>query len=232
MKRLQFLATLIYCALAGGQASGDTTYYLLVFSSQKPLINAARYSHSFATFVRVDGAGWGQLHIQSVTISWLPETLKLRPLKLNPEPGVLLDLNSTLNWTEENGTRNSLRRSLHCRILHKSRETPMSNALHPFPSAGQESAEGDGAKACPGPRPKPTIWSKTAGVSELCTLSVVAREKPRAETGKHSHAEPPNALTNRVAGPAGFNAQSSRLTPTARRPGEVATPRAFRMKEQ
>jgi hypothetical protein len=72
--------------------------------------NIPKYSHSFATFVRVarspaHPAGcWVEAH----TISWLPETLDIRLVRLRPETGRNFDLETTLTAVEEMGDRVSL----------------------------------------------------------------------------------------------------------------------------
>src|SRR5437764_8123229 len=71
-------------------------YYVVVFGAQsKP--QRPKYSHSWATFVRVPdpscgppAPGGGQLEI--FTISWMPAEIELHPNRLLPEPGINLDL--------------------------------------------------------------------------------------------------------------------------------------------
>lgn len=74
-------------------------HYLLVFGAQShPKL--PRYTHTFATFVKVgdcSGAAAPPI-LQVYTISWLPQTLKVRPWRCQAEPGVNLDLETTLRW--------------------------------------------------------------------------------------------------------------------------------------
>lgn len=82
--------------------SGWTTwaaesYYLMIFgwqSNPKQL----RYTHTWATFIRASGEGTdpNQYAVEAHTISWLPRTLAIRVWRAWPEPGVNLDLESTL----------------------------------------------------------------------------------------------------------------------------------------
>ena len=76
------------------------SYYVIVWGAQRPIINQPNHTHSWATFVRVAGdpAAPGSCRIDSFTVSWLPATLIVRPLKLHPEPGVNLELHRTFAW--------------------------------------------------------------------------------------------------------------------------------------
>lgn len=95
-------------ALTPGQpAPPCDTYYLLVFGMQKPVINNPNYTHSFATFVRIPG-GPTPCGIESFTISWMPRNLAVRAHALLPEPGINLDLHTSLRWGVENCLRISM----------------------------------------------------------------------------------------------------------------------------
>jgi hypothetical protein len=99
-----------FLALAGaGPARGAEAYYLLVFGSQR-VPNNPNYSHSFATFVHAtwDGQGPAAPRLEAVTISWLPQNLRLRVLALAPECGQNLDLHGTLHYVLAGGERVSL----------------------------------------------------------------------------------------------------------------------------
>lgn len=86
------------------------SYYVIVWGSQRPIINQPNHTHSWATFVRVTGdpAVPGACKIDSFTVSWLPATLIVRPLKLHPEPGVNLDLHRTFAWAINDHQRISM----------------------------------------------------------------------------------------------------------------------------
>lgn len=96
------LVTLL--TLAATAAKGDERYYTIVFGSQSnPKL--LRYTHTWATFVRVVGEGDGlrQHQVYAHTISWLPASLNVRTWALLPEDGVNLDLHATLDMVYKNG---------------------------------------------------------------------------------------------------------------------------------
>jgi hypothetical protein len=80
-------------------ARADECYYLLVFGAQG-FPNCPERSHTFAVFVKACGLGPcpETYQIEAHTLSWMPATLKVRSLRCHPEPGVCLDLPTTLNW--------------------------------------------------------------------------------------------------------------------------------------
>jgi hypothetical protein len=90
-------------------ARGEEFYYLLMFSSQHapPCI---AYSHTFATFVKATGHGPCANHYQleAHTISWMPQTLVIRPYALLPECGQNQDLYATFHWALATEQRVSL----------------------------------------------------------------------------------------------------------------------------
>jgi hypothetical protein len=83
--------------------AGDV-YFMTVYGAQRPVINQPRYTHTWATFIRLSGEGCElrQYTAQAFTISWLPATLKVRPSAIHPEPGVNLTLQKTLEWCAAN----------------------------------------------------------------------------------------------------------------------------------
>lgn len=78
-----------------GPADGPARYYVLLFGGSSNIIDL-RTGHTWATFVRVRTAADGSAVVDPVTISWLPATLRVRPLHFNSEPGVNLTLAETL----------------------------------------------------------------------------------------------------------------------------------------
>jgi hypothetical protein len=90
-------------------AHGADFYYVLVFGSQTPLPRA-RYSHTFATFVKATGQGpcTESYSLECHTISWLPASLDIRLLALVPERGRNLDLADTLHFAASTGQRVSM----------------------------------------------------------------------------------------------------------------------------
>jgi hypothetical protein len=83
-------------------------YYLLVFSSQSQPLRP-KYTHSWATAVKVVDRGSGQPPlVEASTISWMPATLDIHPLRFRVEPGVDLDLCTTIREMRKNDERISL----------------------------------------------------------------------------------------------------------------------------
>jgi hypothetical protein len=76
----------------------------MIFGSQSSP-KLLRYTHTWATYVRVVGEGDDPRNYQVYqhTISWLPATLDVRVLRPFPEPGVNLDLYATLDAVARNG---------------------------------------------------------------------------------------------------------------------------------
>jgi hypothetical protein len=102
----------VFAALALGwtpPAPADEVYFLMVFGAQR-VPAQAKYSHSFATFVRATGTGpyLDAYTLEAYTISWLPQTLDIRLRAVLPECGMNLDLHSTLRWTCATGQRVSM----------------------------------------------------------------------------------------------------------------------------
>lgn len=83
-------------------------YFLLIFGSQSTP-KRARYTHTWASIVRVTGCdGPGVPCIEEHTISWLPVNLNVRPLSFRVEPGANLPLHVTLEEVLRNDERISL----------------------------------------------------------------------------------------------------------------------------
>src|SRR5262249_52328343 len=86
------------------------TYHVLVFGSQRPLINQPKYTHSFATFVRPVGdlchpaGAW----VEAFTISWLSATGDVRICALLPEYGRNFSLPETLQLVRSEEQRVSM----------------------------------------------------------------------------------------------------------------------------
>lgn len=78
-------------------------YYLLVFGSQS-VPKRAKYTHTWATAVRVTADGTVSEH----TISWMPATLDIRPLARTPETGVNLGLHFSIEEMLRHDERVSL----------------------------------------------------------------------------------------------------------------------------
>ena len=85
-------------------ARAGERYYSMIFGSQSSP-KLLRYTHTWATFIRVVGEGDDPsgYQVYQHTISWLPATLEVRVWSPFPEPGVNLDLYDTLNTVHRNG---------------------------------------------------------------------------------------------------------------------------------
>src|SRR6516162_9703573 len=85
-------------ALTPGSAQGGERYYVMIFGSQSSP-KLLRYTHTWATFIRVVGEGDDPRGYQVYphTISWLPASLVVRVLSPVPEQGVNLELYATLD---------------------------------------------------------------------------------------------------------------------------------------
>ncbi|WP_435018869.1 hypothetical protein TA3x_000858 [Tundrisphaera sp. TA3] len=81
---------------AASAARGGERYFVIIFGSQSQP-KRLRYTHTWATFVRVAGEGNPATDPAEVhTISWLPATLEVRVWAARPEPGVNLDLEASI----------------------------------------------------------------------------------------------------------------------------------------
>jgi hypothetical protein len=90
------------------QAPPGERYFLLVFGSQSTP-KRAKYTHSWATVVKVIGCdGPGHPILEEQTISWLPVTLNVHPFSFHVEPGVNLPLHVTIEEVLRNEERVSL----------------------------------------------------------------------------------------------------------------------------
>ena len=97
-------AAWLLAGLALGQPAAapvcQDVYYVVVFGAQRPGLKAARYSHSFATFVHLAPGGG----LEAFTISWLPRSARVKPLFPVPERGRNFTLQETLQLCQANRT--------------------------------------------------------------------------------------------------------------------------------
>jgi hypothetical protein len=104
------LVLLALLAMPDRAAAGDE-YYLLMFGSQR-IPNNPNYSHSFATFVHVWWPGDCPMppffFLEAHTISWLPQSMRVRTNALCAEPGWNVPLDTTLRYVLDSGERVSL----------------------------------------------------------------------------------------------------------------------------
>lgn len=78
--------------------------YFMVFTADRTRYNPAR-AHTFAAVVRIERTA-SEARVASVaSLSWLPVTMKVRPLALRPEVGRNVPLLETLQWATDNGDR-------------------------------------------------------------------------------------------------------------------------------
>ncbi len=97
-------ASLIFVLLAAPAAAGADDY-LMVFAADSIPYNPTK-AHTFAAVVRVETAGGRPPRVVDVTsLSWLPESMKVRAFALRPERGRNVPLEETIGVWEESGGR-------------------------------------------------------------------------------------------------------------------------------
>jgi hypothetical protein len=82
-------------------------YYITVFGGQS-VPYRTQQTHTWATFARTVIGPDGERPVEVQTISWMPATMRIRPLALRPEPGVNLTLSQTYAWMASVGGRVSV----------------------------------------------------------------------------------------------------------------------------
>lgn len=70
--------------------------YVLVFGGQAKALRP-RTAHTWATFVRASQRSSGSSGLEEFTISWLPASLKVRPISIRAEKGSNLTLKQTID---------------------------------------------------------------------------------------------------------------------------------------
>lgn len=110
MHRLACAVSVLFLFLPSAASAGED-YFMLMFGAQTVPSNP-KYSHSFATFVRVCWVGDGPCPvnptIETHTISWLPTTMNVRVCACCPECGTNFDLHTTIRWCQRNCMRVSM----------------------------------------------------------------------------------------------------------------------------
>jgi hypothetical protein len=108
-RKLIACMVLLLAGAVAGHAHAEDRYYMMIFASQSAP-NVVRYSHTFAVFV--DAFGQGQFPdeylIDTHTISWMPASRHIWPLRLGPTPGVNMNLAETFKWAESAGKHISM----------------------------------------------------------------------------------------------------------------------------
>lgn len=100
--RFPLIATLGIWLLvsSSGTVRAEDAYYLIVFANQRET-NLPRYSHTFATFLKVTTSDQGNPPVvEPQTISWLPESMQVQA-RLLPERGKNLSLPASLKLAKE-----------------------------------------------------------------------------------------------------------------------------------
>lgn len=81
----------------------EEIYFTTVYSAQRPILNLPHYTHTWATFVKLRrDQPTDPYQVETFTISWLPETLVIKPRKIRGEKGVNLPPKETIAWCREN----------------------------------------------------------------------------------------------------------------------------------
>jgi hypothetical protein len=78
---------------------GEPEYYLSIFAFDT-VPRRARYSHTFATFIKASGDS-----VEAHTISWLPRSRRIEFARTQSEPGMNLDLQQTLRFARDLSAR-------------------------------------------------------------------------------------------------------------------------------
>ena len=105
MRQLTILLLLFLALFAAPRRSvANDQFYVVIFGSESDPKHL-RLSHTFATFVRATGEGPdpSTYALTVHTISWLPRQLDVRVRRPCPEPGINLDLDSTIRVLMKDG---------------------------------------------------------------------------------------------------------------------------------
>lgn len=103
MRAVTFILILIFVAATNAAdprhspTCGDR-YFVALFGGQGDILRP-RTAHSWATFIHAVRTADGERVVAADTISWLPATLRVRPLARDAELGVNLTLEQTLAHT-------------------------------------------------------------------------------------------------------------------------------------
>src|SRR5262245_29439344 len=113
MQRVPIMSTLRTIVIAviaavgiSGAAQAEDRYYLIMFAAQAEP-NVPQKSHTFALFAKVSGDP-AQPEIDTTTISWMPATLQIEPLRRDPVEGKNLSIAQTIHWAVTNNARVSM----------------------------------------------------------------------------------------------------------------------------
>src|SRR6187402_3314780 len=90
---------LMAIGLINHRSLAEERYYVTLFASQGDP-NLPQFAHTFAVFTKATGGNDfpKDAKVENHTISWLPTTMEIHPLRLAPEKGKNFDLAATLQW--------------------------------------------------------------------------------------------------------------------------------------
>jgi hypothetical protein len=93
VRYLLLVGTVLLGAVFCQPARADESYFMIVYAAQRTP-NVPRFTHTFATFVKVtgEGADTAKYKVEEHTISWIAKTLDIVVARARPEPGVNLTL--------------------------------------------------------------------------------------------------------------------------------------------
>jgi hypothetical protein len=105
-RMLVLILTAVSSAAAPSQGGAEDRYYMIMFASQAEP-NLPKHAHTFALFVKAsqEGKDPSKHKIESHCISWLPKSLMIEPLRLQPEPGENLSLPASLKFAKANNAQ-------------------------------------------------------------------------------------------------------------------------------
>src|SRR5262245_54168052 len=92
------LTTAMLLILGQAPINHEESYYVVVFSAQRQVLNQPRHAHNWATFIRVRGPAGPNAKVDWHTVSWMPANLIIRPARPLAEEGANVELHRTLDW--------------------------------------------------------------------------------------------------------------------------------------
>lgn len=100
------LFLLVLTSAGANAAPSDERYYMTLFGAQSSPPQPSK-THTWATFVRTRITPDGEVPVAVDTVSWMPATLRIRPLAFRRETGVNLTLADTFAWVASVGAHSS-----------------------------------------------------------------------------------------------------------------------------
>ncbi len=94
-----FFVLLTHLANCQHTFANDRYFMVVLASEARPRL--PKLCHTFATFIKLSETDNSESHKMEIkTISWLPASLDIRPLRLRPELGTNLDLKASLEFAK------------------------------------------------------------------------------------------------------------------------------------